>query len=151
MRRRQSRVFRKRTTAMLKFNLSSADHLFSSSSVALKRYPPRRLFQSRMCLSGHTHVSPRPHGSCCTQIYCWQPSNPCCDHNRLESYFPTYVCINKSFIFVDECQWLLFAFLCSLTYTSPPNRVYLRQFRHYLQTFGLGPHPKTLTIFPVTN
>lgn len=102
------------------------DHLFSSSLIALKRYPPRRAVRSCRLeldvLFSHTYFSPRLHSSCCARIYRWQASNSCCDHDRL-SYFSTYVCAEKSFLWVEECQWLLFLFRCLSSKQGLPQAV----------------------------
>lgn len=55
-----------------------------------------------------------------------------------ESYFPTYVWANKSFIWVEECQWLLFRRfpLVQLSKQGLPQAI-----RIHLQIFGSGLYP----------
>lgn len=158
--RRQSHVFRKRTTAMLKLNMSSADHLFSSSLIVLKWYPPRRAVRSRslefdVLLFIHTCFSARLHGFCCSRIYQWQASNSCCDHSLLR-----VISLHMSGLIshLFECQWLLFC--CSLLYSYPPNRVCLWQFGYicsqlvkaFIQTWSILPIKlKALFLFVFSN
>lgn len=103
-----------------------------------------------------------PVGLCCLAALCLSPSSPrfsprsclpsagkqLASRSRpTESYFPTYVCTDESeFIWVEGRQRRLFLFGCLLLYAYPPNRVCLRQYGYFLQTFGLGLHSHTANI-----